>query len=162
MRLFFALWPPPDTAQALARWASGMQGRATAAARIHLTLAFLGEADPQPAIDAAKVVKAAPFDLPLEVPKYWRHNRIVWVGPRQTPAQLQALVHSLHGELEQRGFRLEERPFAAHVTLIRNAAPPQPLPELPALAWPAREFVLVRSVDGAYERLAGFPLAVAA
>lgn len=162
MRLFFALWPPSETALALAKWAGKVQGRETAAAKIHLTLAFLGDVEHRPAVAAAQAVKAAPFDLPLEVAKYWTHNRIVWVGPRETPAKLQALVHSLHGELERRGFRLEDHPFAAHVTLLRNAPPPKSLPAFPAVAWPVREFVLIRSVNGAYERVAGFPLAAAA
>ena len=56
MRLFFALWPPPDTAQALANWAEEVArdvgGKPVAAEKIHLTLAFLGDADPEKAIAA--------------------------------------------------------------------------------------------------------------
>jgi RNA 2',3'-cyclic 3'-phosphodiesterase len=158
MRLFFALWPPSETALTLAKWAGKVQGREIPAAKIHLTLAFLGDAEHRSAIEAAKAVKAAPFDLPLDVAKYWQHNKIVWVGPKQTPPALQAMVHSLHGELERRGFRLEDHPFAAHVTLLRDAAAPKSLPALPALSWPVREFVLMRSVHGAYERVEAFPL----
>ena len=50
MRLFYALWPPAKTAHALAQWTHemvhGTGGTPTPSDRIHLTLAFLGEADP--------------------------------------------------------------------------------------------------------------------
>lgn len=151
MRLFFALWPPPDTAQALAKWAAGIPGKATAAAKIHLTLAFLGEADAAAAIEAAKAVKAPPFELPIEVARFWRHNGIVWVGPREIPQPLQVLAAQLRPADER-------RPFAAHVTLIRKASEPSVLPPLPAVRWPAEKFVLVRSATGAYQTLAEFPL----
>lgn len=158
MRLFFALWPPPDTAQALAKWAAGISGKATSAAKIHLTLAFLGEADAGAAIEAAKAVKAPPFELPIEVARHWTRNEIVWAGPKAPPGSLGTLVTQLQGALERNGFALERRVFAAHVTLVRNAGPSSFLPPLPALRWPAREFALVRSASGAYRTLAEFPL----
>ena len=151
MRLFFALWPPPDTAQALAKWAAGIPGKATAAAKIHLTLAFLGEADAAAAIEAASAVKAPPFDLPMELAGYWRHNQIVWAGPREVPPSLLSIAQRLRPPGER-------RPFAAHVTLIRKAKQPASLPPLPAVGWPARQFALVRSASGAYHTIAEFPL----
>ena len=149
MRLFFALWPPPETAQALARWALALKGRPTAAEKIHLTLAFLGEADAAAAEAAGRAASAPAFDLPIETAGYWRHNRIVWAGPTETPLLLQNLSNSL---------KTESRPFAAHVTLLRQAPPPGPLPPLPAVRWPVREFALVKSDYAAYETLVRFPL----
>lgn len=150
MRLFFALWPPRETARALAEWAGKVQkesgGRVTAEASIHLTLAFLGEADPVKAGAAGESVTSGAFELPVDIAKYWKHNRIVWVGPREVPAGLSALASSLHERLKADGFALEDRPFAAHVTLVRKAAPPRALPPLPVLRWPAEAFVLVRSI----------------
>jgi 2'-5' RNA ligase len=142
MRLFFALWPPPETARALARWAKALPGRAVASEKIHLTLAFLGDADPAAALAAGKAAAVAAFDLPIETAAYWRHNEIVWAGPLQTPGPLKHLV----GEL------------FPHVTLLRRAAPPGTLPPLPAVRWPVREFALVNSNFTAYETLARFPL----
>ncbi|TAK49660.1 MAG: RNA 2',3'-cyclic phosphodiesterase, partial [Betaproteobacteria bacterium] len=119
-RLFFAIWPPAATAQALQRWADGVRretgGRTVSAAAIHLTLAFLGETPPQraaPAIGAARRVRAAPHGLCLEEARYWAHNRIVWAGPRETPAALEALAQSLAAELARERFALEQRRFAA-------------------------------------------------
>ena len=165
MRLFFALWPPPDTARALAEWGAQAQrltgGRATDESRIHLTLAFLGEAEPDKAIRAAREVQGERHRLPLEQARYWRENNIVWAGPRETPPALKALHESLSLQLYREEFILERRPFAAHITLIRNARNAK-LPALPKVDWPVSEFLLVRSAlspkGAAYEPLERFML----
>jgi type IV pilus assembly protein PilA len=148
MRIFFALWPPAQTAHALSQWAQEAQrstgGRVTAEDKIHLTLAFLGDADAGKAVHAAKKTTGVAHALPLEQARYWRENDIVWAGPRETPGALKALHESLSRALYREEFILERRPFAAHVTLIRKARA-APLPALPALEWPVREFSLVRS-----------------
>ncbi len=166
MRLFLALWPPRETARALAEWARAVQkdagGRATAEETIHLTLAFLGNADPDKASAAAESVRSSPFELPIDTAKYWKHNKIVWVGPRTVPPALSDLVSQLHPALERAGFVLEDRPFTAHVTLIRKAAVPKSIPPLPDVRWPVTDFVLVRSVPDSrgarYETLERFPM----
>ena len=145
MRLFFAAWPPPETAGALAQWAGQLEGRPTPAEKIHLTLAFLGAAQADKAVSAARKVPGRAHPLPIEVAKYWKHNQIVWAGPRETPQYLKALVDALHFELFRAEFILERRPFAAHITLVRKAPAPRSLPALPAVNWPVREFTLVRS-----------------
>ena len=133
MRLFFALWPPPETARALGEWARAVQrntgGRATRDDTIHLTLAFLGEADPAKAKIAAACVQSTAFDFPLDVAGYWPHNRIIWVGPQEIPQSLSDLVAQLHPALAAQSFVLESRPFAAHVTLLRKASKPASIPE---------------------------------
>lgn len=166
MRLFFALWPSPAAANALAQWARDVQretgGRATSAQTIHLTLAFLGEADPDGAIAAARRVRSESFGLPVDDAKYWRHNRIVWVGPHAMPDPLRQLAADLRRELLLEKFAMEERAFAAHVTLIRKAGAPKSLPPLPHLDWPAPEFVLVRAAPAPagsrYEVIERFPM----
>jgi len=144
-RYFFALWPPEESAAALESWAKALEGRITPAAKIHLTLAFLGRVDPTKALQEAIKIRGMPHELPIETAKYWKHNRIVWVGPRETPLALKALVEPLHAGLARAGFVLERRPFAAHVTLARNTPAPRELGPLPAVEWPVREFTLVRS-----------------
>lgn len=166
MRLFFALWPPADTAASLAKWASEAQrktgGKTTPQDKIHVTLAFLGETDPKRATKAAERVRAQAHKLPIEQARYWRENNIVWAGPRETPPALKALFDSLSIELFREEFILERRPFAAHVTLIRKARAAKSLPPLPALDWPVDEFVLVRSslssAGSSYDPLARFTL----
>ena len=167
MRIFFAVWPPAKTAGALAQWAGEAQqktgGKITSRDKIHLTLAFLGAADPEKAIAAGRRVTATAHELPIEQARYWRENNIVWAGPRATPPPLKALFDSLSIELYREQFILERRPFAAHVTLIRKARAGKSLPPLPALDWPVDEFVLVRSslsaAGSTYEVIEHFSLA---
>ncbi|HMA89022.1 MAG TPA: RNA 2',3'-cyclic phosphodiesterase [Burkholderiales bacterium] len=169
MRLFFAAWPPPRTALGLQRWAEEAaretRGKVTRAETIHLTLAFLGEVDDpriQSVVKAAGQTAGKAHRLPLEQARYWKHNRIVWVGPNETPAPLAELVVNLKSLLLAEKFALEQRAFEAHVTLIRKAQAPRALPALPALDWPVEEFVLVRSTlsneGSSYDVLERFPL----
>jgi 2'-5' RNA ligase len=166
VRLFFAAWPPGATAAALHEWSRGLQGRATPAANIHLTLVFLGDADPARAIAAAKRARGSRHELPIEQASYRKKQQMVWAGPRETPPALAALVASLGLELYRDEFILERRAFAAHVTLLRKAAAPMALPPLPEVAWPVREFVLVRSHvsprGSTYEPVERFPLSAKA
>jgi 2'-5' RNA ligase len=156
MRLFFASWPPPAVAKALAQWAGEAQrecgGRITRADMIHLTLAFLGESEPQAALAAARRVRGAASAFVMTEARYWAHNRIVWVGPGKVPQELAQLARFLG----------ETREFAGHVTLIRKARAPKRLPALPALEWPVTEVVLVNSSLGpegpSYEMLERFAL----
>lgn len=145
MRLFFALWPPRAAAQALSDWSSEISGRRVSAENIHLTLAFLGEGDPAKAIAAARPVKGRKHKLPIEEARHWKHNAIVWVGPCEMPTALKTLVDNLHRRLRDAGFVLEDRPFAAHVTLLRKAKVAGALPPPPNVDWPVDEFLLVRS-----------------
>lgn len=169
LRLFFACWPDEKSAARLERWAREASratgGRVTRAETIHLTLAFLGEVPADRvtvAVEAARRVNSPAHAFAIEQARYWPHNRIVWAGPKETPAPLGDLAARLRRELQVEAFRLEARPFAAHVTLIRKARGPGTLPPLPPVDWPVREFVLVCSTlgrEGArYEVMARFPL----
>lgn len=167
MRLFFASWPPRETARALGRWASEVGdesgGKLTLPENIHLTLAFLGEADPDKAIAAGRRVKGRRHELPIDAARYVKRNEMVWVAPEVMPAELASLAADLHASLLREGFVLEDRPFAAHITLIRRARRPRSIPPLPRVTWPVDEFVLVHSRNSAqgstYEPLERFALA---
>lgn len=149
MRLFFACWPPRETAQALGRWAAEVRndsgGKLTSVENIHLTLAFLGEADPGAAGGAARRVQGRRHELPIDEARYVKRNQMVWAGPTQVPQALLALAADLRAALVRGGFTLEERPFAAHVTLLRKALRPAAIPPLPSVSWPVDEFLLVSS-----------------
>jgi len=110
-------------------------------------------------------VRASAHKLLIERAEHWPHNRILWVGPRRTPAPTARLARALGKALRRAGFMLERRPFAAHVSLIRKARAPRTpctLPPLPKIDWPVDEFVLVRSLlssEGSrYAVLERFPL----
>lgn len=124
---------------------------------LHMTLAFIGEIQPD-RLDALRMaaerVVFAPFTLSLDRLAAWRHNRIVWAGASEVPAELQGLVAQLNANLKEGGFRVEDRKFAAHVTLVRKAVtelPPAPI--VPPIDWPVRSFALMKSdllEDGAH------------
>ncbi len=171
-RLFFALWPDARVAAALD--AAGRRahrdcgGRRTALDSIHLTLAFLGEIPAERAADAeatAAAVRGESFVLRIDRLGWWKHNRILWAGCDPMPPALESLAADLGRRLRDAGFALEARPFAAHVTLLRNARCPAP-PQLPeAIDWPVREFVLVESRLGEeirYPIIGRWPLSASA
>jgi 2'-5' RNA ligase len=176
-RIFFALWPDPVVAGKLHRLGREAQahcgGRPMRRDTLHLTLAFLGEVDDAgfaAALAAADEVAAATDTsagtaaaLTIDRLACWKHNHIVWAGCDEVPPPLADLASRLAVALRGRGFRLDSRPFAAHVTLLRNArcgaepAAPQPF------EWRVADFVLVEShlgADGArYEIVGRWPLA---
>lgn len=156
LRLFFALWPPPDVARRLHAAAQELHGvccgRLMRQDSLHVTLAFLGDvpADRVVAAEAAAAgvagVAAAGFAFELDRLGYWKHNRILWAGSAAVSAGLNALAGRLAEKLRAAGFELEARPFAAHATLSRNVvAVPAKLPPLAPIAWPVADFALVAS-----------------
>ena len=171
VRLFFAIWPGAAARERLYAHAQALHkdcgGRVMRRDNLHLTLVFLGNVARAriAQIEALAAGCVAPrFELALDTTGYWRHNRIVWAGTAAVPAPLGALVASLEGALAAAGFEFDRRPYAPHLTLIRNAREPRRLPA-PGAAWPVAEFTLVESVREAhgarYAAIARWPLAAA-
>lgn len=170
LRLFFALWPDAAERAALAAWQQPLRelcgGRAMRPDTLHLTLVFLGDVAAHRLETlrlAAEEVQAESFGLVFDAARYWGHNHIAFAVPSAPPAPLPALAQALEERLRAHRFRFDRRDYRAHVTLLRHAKwTDAPLPALPPVRWPVREFVLVRSLhdgDGArYEVLARFPL----
>ena len=155
-RLFFALWPDDAVRAALAallaRLGPECEGRAMAAANLHVTLAFLGNVPEArvPAFEAlADGLTGEPFELRLDRLGYWRHNRIVWAGARAMPAALEALAADMKLALQGVGWAVDERPYAAHVTLLRDARRGPAGHDAIVPPWRVDGFVLVRSEQGA-------------
>jgi 2'-5' RNA ligase len=155
VRLFFALWPDDTVRAALADLgqsvAARAQGRAVPSARLHVTLAFLGEvADERESAvrEAANAVRASRFQFAVDEVGSFPSARVAWAGLSKMPVELSTLQSSLAGELRDRGFTLEDRAFTAHVTLARRIAKNIAREPVAAIAWGASEFVLVRSETG--------------
>lgn len=133
---------------------------------LHNTLVFLGNiaAHRLEALKlAAQEVEGESFELRVERARYWGHNHIVFAAPQETPPQLAQLVCGLELRLERHRFRFDRRSYKPHVTLLRHAKwTDEPLPEMPAVSWPVRDFVLVQSPqqedDNRYRVLVRFPL----
>ncbi len=159
-RVFFALWPAAPVAKrlhALGGEAHALcEGRRMRRDTLHMTLAFIGDVAPERLAALLAVgdrVGAAAFTLALDRLAGWRHNRIVWAGAHETPAPLAALVGRLNGELAAAGFPVEQRSFAPHVTLLRNARATLPERTVDPIEWRVDGFALMESQrreDGAH------------
>jgi 2'-5' RNA ligase len=169
-RVFFALWPDPQARAQLASLAREValesQGRATPPDRIHLTLAFIGEQTAirvQSLCQLGGLIRAGDFVLALNRIGGFARTGVAWLGASAAQAELTALHARLAGALRSRGFPIEERPYAPHLTLARHSAIliertlPQPI------TWRVAAFSLVASDLGAggpeYRTIAAWPLA---
>jgi 2'-5' RNA ligase len=159
LRLFFALWPDAAARDAIAVLARDVRrrcdGRVPRPENVHLTLAFLGDVAPD-RVDALAVVGAAaagavpPFVLTLDRLGGFRDAGIAWLGTDRAPAPLAELARRLAEGLAADGFRVERRPFAAHVTLARKCrAPPPQRERVAAVSWPVDALSLVASQPAA-------------
>jgi 2'-5' RNA ligase len=167
VRLFFALWPGEEVRARLARWSRELRascgGRPVPAQRLHMTLAFLGSLEAERIAEAeraASEVVARAMSLVLDQPGYWKHNRIVWAGASAPPPALEGLVLELRGALARSRIAFDPKPFAAHVTLLRDARKPRAMPVLEPIRWEVEGFALLRSqLEGGYEILSSWKAA---
>lgn len=170
MRLFFALWPDDATRAALAGAAALLNlrdGRLTARADLHLTLAFLGEV-PDTHVEAlcemAATLRAPGFDLTVSAAGWWRRSHVAWLAPGAVPAPLAALAAALAAALH----RGAERPFddtgsyRPHITVARGVRRPPGLAASFSVPWQVRDFALISSNSSGsgprYQCLAQWPL----
>jgi len=168
-RLFFALWPDRTVRSAVAglgRAIEGHGGRLSHPEDIHLTLVFLGEVTEERLGCASRVadgVTAPALELVLDRVGYWPRPRVLWCGCRAAPEPLLALVDGLQQRLRGCGFRPEQRPYQAHLTLARHAHEVAGFELEHPIAWPVSEFVLAGSEPGGppprYRILRRWPLA---
>ncbi|MBX0327295.1 RNA 2',3'-cyclic phosphodiesterase [Oscillochloris sp. ZM17-4] len=156
MRLFIALDLPDHARAALAEAQSrlrrcGHAVRWAAVDGLHLTLQFLGEADPARVPDLLAALAAIPAPaFPLRLgglgafPSSAR-PRVIWAGLAGDLGALGALQRAVTDATAPLGFIPEDRPFAPHLTLgrarqdvgaaqidalaaaLRAAAPPAPV-----------------------------------
>ena len=160
-RLFFALWPPEAVAEALRQWAilahAGCGGRVMRPETLHITLAFLGAADPamtRTLIELTRRFTVTPGRLTLSRFGSFPRTGIVWAGPAAVDPLLDDLHQRLWQALAPSGWAMPAQPFRPHVTLLRRAAC-QALPPEPALpiVWPYTRCVLVASEPGSRYRV---------
>lgn len=136
MRIFLGLELSPSTADEIVAAVAPLCGDPAPgiswvpAARLHLTLKFLGDADDfrvAALVDAADRVAARhrPFDMELAgvgaFPNF-RRPRVVWMGVESEP-RLELLHHDVEIAAAEVGYDVEGRPFRPHVTLARMREP---------------------------------------
>jgi len=161
-RIFFAIEPAEDALRSLAAHAALLArqggGRPMPADKIHLTLAFLGEVEDSripEAEDAAAAAVGAAFTLVLDRLGAFRRAGVAWAGASMPDPALLRLQGTLAAHLVARGFELEPRPFAPHVTLVRKVDRAPREAAFEAVSWRVTDFALVRSnlATGRYETL---------
>ena len=113
--------------------------------------------------DGIQGAGARAFDFVVDEIHYWKHSSIVYASTGKIPRELIDLVTILQDTLSAAGFSLERRTYRPHITLMRDASC-KALPKLSqAIAWPVREWVLVKSEqasDGSvYIPIGRWPLA---
>ncbi|HZM44876.1 MAG TPA: RNA 2',3'-cyclic phosphodiesterase [Burkholderiales bacterium] len=167
--MFFAAWPTAGVQEKLHAIAQQARrecgGRAVAQGNIHLTLAFLGDV-PRDRVhqieSVAAEISGSRCDIAVDRLQYWKHNRILWAGVERCPEPLAGLAGKLSVGLRAIGFKLDDRPYVLHVTLLRNARCAPAERSIPAVAWPIADVALVESLqrgDGrVYEVLRRWPL----
>ena len=100
---------------------------------LHLTLKFIGEAEPATLKQIENVLTtvrtSGPLDLEFHGLGFFpnaKRPRVFWAGVRSTE-NLAVLAHSIDIALHTLGFPLETKAFAPHVTLARfNSSVPRP------------------------------------
>jgi 2'-5' RNA ligase len=165
-RLFFAIWPQAATARELAVVGESLAdlagGKPMPAAKIHMTLAFLGSLEADQAGSAAAVagaLKGAAIRMTIDSVGSFRRARVGWAAPSRPVADLSALQSALAVGLRERGFVLEDRAFTPHVTLVRKIERPVPRSPMPPIQWQSGAFTLVESTgDGRYEVMESWAL----
>jgi 2'-5' RNA ligase len=177
MRVFVAVFPPPEVQETLIEAARALPTdafRLTAPERVHLTLKFLGEVPPEDLPRATSALErvgqqGGPFDATVSgfgVFPSTRRARILWAGIGQGAEEFVALARAVEDLLEPEGFAREDKPFVPHLTLGRaRRQVPFDAGEaaLPRLGFSVGALDLVESRQGAsgvtYPVLERYPLA---
>ena len=125
MRLFVAIQLSDEmkssiTASMHALKKAGVRGSYVPAQNLHLTLAFIGEADrATPVKDALKEVSFKPFRLSMT--EMGNFGDLLWVGLKGNQG-LSGVVNSVRNALDAAGIEYDRKKFVPHITVIRKAS----------------------------------------
>ncbi len=170
LRVFFALWPDVSAREGIAVLAhdvvSQAGGRAPRPENIHLTVAFVGNVEPDRLaelehIGASAARSAAPFTLTLDRLGAFHHAGITWLGTDTLPTELEDLVFALRNGLAAAAFPVERRIYRAHVTLARRCGTVATMKIAP-IKWRVERVALnaseLSAAGSIYRKLAAWPL----
>jgi 2'-5' RNA ligase len=127
MRCFVALWPDDAARERLAAVTQQQlrrfpRARAMRPENLHLTLAFIGELDAARAGQVAAALGALPFEpfvWTLDAVGAFDRARVLWAAGPDSVA-LAALAQRVRTLLDGLHVPYDRKPFAAHVTLLRD------------------------------------------
>jgi RNA 2',3'-cyclic 3'-phosphodiesterase len=173
LRLFLALQLPDDALAAIEEWQARrfsppqLPGRLVPRTNMHVTLAFLGSRPAHELPTILRVLGEAARDAepPLFEVVRWRERRaagMLELRDRHGTAAAR-IAGNVQAPLAELGiFRLENRDWLPHVTVLRYRQAPRLQPELPELSFVpsgAAAFLSRLHPSGAvYEVLESFPL----
>lgn len=100
---------------------SGVRGNFTAKSNIHVTLEFLGEQNEENIKKIIKIMENIDFNkFSIKITKLTDLKDMVILEVEKSE-ELIKLQASLHDRLKDEGFRLEDRAYYPHITLVREA-----------------------------------------
>jgi 2'-5' RNA ligase len=93
---------------------------------MHLTLKFLGDIDENLTDEIEKIIKEStldtqPFEITLKslgVFPNQKYIKVAWIGVEEVET-LKRIAETIDKKLQNLGFKKEERPFSAHLTIAR-------------------------------------------
>ena len=151
-RYFFALWPDDDVRRQLEAVSDRLPagcGRKVRTENLHITLVFLGSVE-EPVIKRvrgdADGIGGRQFVLTLENYGWWKRPQVIWLGSDMVPGPLEELAARLNVIAAGHGLRVDSRPYAPHLTLVRKAKRPLTRFSYIPIHWEIRDFCLVQSV----------------
>ncbi len=148
-RLFFALWPDPETRAQCAAIAATLKqpGHPVHPDNLHVTLVFLGgidEASEMKLVEAAASINFSRITINFKALRYWHKPRILClIGEPEDSAAIN-LVNQLSTLAASLNIPVDERSYQAHVTLLRKTTQSPSLTFEPII-WRADAFCLVES-----------------
>jgi len=186
-RLFVGAFPPPEIValdNAIRDWKQLMSDRSVkwvSADKIHLTLCFLGNVEPDRVDDLTQDLKAAVlpndrFDLSVSGLGFFpneKRPRVFWAGVAGDVSKLSSVQSAVSSACQPFMESADEKLFSAHLTLARLKDPGrETIATLQRLvvanskltfgSWPVKEIRLIRSELGGkgsnYSTLASFSL----
>ncbi len=161
-RLFFALFPDPDTAERIAAAAAqlrerhGLTGQSLAAERFHITLSHLGDYHGLPADIVAKARRAGDQVSAPTFRAYFDRagsfagrsgNRPFVLQSSESETAVTAFQQTLARAMMAAGLARKAGPYSPHVTLLYDDTMVAPHTVEP-VTWTVGEFVLVHSLLG--------------
>ena len=152
MRCFVAAVPDEATQSRLDALVQTLRrryprARSTRTENLHLTLAFIGELPAEQAAEVARrlgELHIEPFTWHLTEVGGFARARVVWAGGADEP-RLAALAAEVRRILLELHVAHDDRPFVAHVTLLRQVAAAPAVQAIEAIAWPIRSVQLMVS-----------------
>lgn len=147
MRLFIAILLSEEMKKALCDLQDdmirqGIRGHFTGEDNLHMTLAFIGEYDPQDVLD---VMECVPYEGgTLTLSGYGNFGRLLYAS-LEAEESVRDYVRDLRKALRSAGIPYDTKDFLPHVTLARNIAKGLPALTVPSVTMHADRISLMKS-----------------